>query len=1821
MSKLFLSVVLVVLAGAMASPAHAFNHPAIPNSLEDLDTIKANLNREPWKSGYAKLAADGHSSLTYTMQGPFASVTRNPDLNLGAWQNDMTAVYNLAHMWYFTGNSAYAQKARDILIAWANTQTNMGGNQAGLALGDTAFVWGGGASILRGTWPGWTPADTAKVKNLFTNVYWPGTANPWNVPGTFNKGLINMSAGIAIAVFCDDTAKFNHVVDLYRTNPAAGLFNLLPIGETGETGRDAGHVYGGILNAAFVAECIWKQGIDVYADLDNRLLATGEYYCRNTFLLDNPFVDFGTVDALYFDNAEGPYGANRAAFHLIQNAYKNRKNIPTPWIDRKLGEQWLDGSNWLYAKAADFSTATPLPAVVRPAVSVASSGLTLTTLGSNSAGRSSSYSNGVWTVTGAGTGVSSGTDDCQFAYVQMTGDCAIVAQVTSVQATTATAMAGVMFRDTLSAPVSQRGWMAIWPTSPVNEVNSRMNGATEVWAGRVERQTDFPAGSGMPYWVKVERRGNLVTTYSSKDGTSWCPHISDYYGNLGATVYMGLFVMSGSASATTTATFANVAFTGGSGGLVTTPAAPAAVFTAGSAKAITVRWLPSFGATGYDLLRSTTSGSGYAAIASNLGTDKTSYVDTTAVAGTTYYYVVRAKNAVGTSGNSPEFYAALLSAPMVNLAFGGTPSASANSGSGYEKSDQAFNLDPGTKWIVPAVTGWLQYDFGSGNAQVVKRYTVSSADVAGRDPKDWQFLGSQDGSTWTTLDSQSGQVFANRVQQNVYNIGNTTAYRYYRINVTANNGDAFSMAISELGLWSDSGRTIPDGRYRLVNRKSNKVAAVTATTNGTPLVQSGWTGADSQQWDIAWQGNGRYRVTGVASAKVIDNGGTSNTGANLVIQPSSGATSQLWTINPGSDGFYRIASAHSGLVADVSGGSTANGANIIQWTYSGSDNQLWMPSIGVAPQPIPPAPTGLAATAATISQINLSWTASPGAISYTVKRAAVSGGPYTTVLAGVNTTNFSDTGLTSSTTYHYVVSAVNGSGEGSNSAQASATTLTAPPDAPTGVTTVLGSNQVTLNWAVSGGATSYTVKRSTTSGGPYATVASGVTATSYTDTGLTNGVAYYYVVSASNANGTGADSAEVSATTSTLVVQLKFDESAGATAADSSGRAYHATLFNTPTFSAGTFGNALNFPATASQYAKLPNGVTSGITDFTFSTWIKVNAFATWQRIFDFGSGTTNYMFLSTQYTATAPNNAKLRFTIRTPSFAEQTVSGTGIALTAGAWTHVAVTRSGTTVSIYVNGSLAGSGTIALSPADLGTTTLNYLGRSQFSDPYLNAALDDFRLYSQAMSPAEIDALAHPAAGAPTQLAVVPGDAQAALTWLPNATDTYTVKRSTTSGGPYTTVATGVTALTYTDTGLTNGTTYYYVVSGANSGGSGPDSAEVSVTPSTLRLLLKFDESSGSVAADSSGTGRNATLVNAPAFAAGRFDNGLTLAAASAQYGTLPAGIVNGLTNFTLSTWIKVNAFATWQRIFDFGTGTNNYMYLTTQYTTTAPNAAKLRFAIRTPSISEQTVSGTAIALTAGAWTHVAVTRSGTTVSIYVNGSLAGSGTIALNPSDLGTTMLNYLGKSQFGSDPYLDAALDDFRLYSQALSPAEIALHAAPPAAPQNLAAAPGPLSLDLTWDAVPNATSYTVKYATTSGGPYTTLATGLTGTSYLHSGLTYGTTYYYVVSAGNSLYDAPFSAELAATPDSAPITDAEAAPAAFDFTQVSGGNVGIATLTTATSVAGHSYQLQTRTDLAAGQWIDVGDAVLGNGFPIEFEIPYSPTAPRSFYRILITR
>jgi fibronectin type 3 domain-containing protein len=213
---------------------------------------------------------------------------------------------------------------------------------------------------------------------------------------------------------------------------------------------------------------------------------------------------------------------------------------------------------------------------------------------------------------------------------------------------------------------------------------------------------------------------------------------------------------------------------------------------------------------------------------------------------------------------------------------------------------------------------------------------------------------------------------------------------------------------------------------------------------------------------------------------------------------------------------------------------------------------------------VPVAPTGLTATAGN-AQVSLTWNASVNATGYNVYRGTKKGGPYTKITpAPVTSTSFVSTGLANGTPYFFVVRAVNAVGEGLASAEATATPV-APPTAPTGLIATAGNAQVSLTWNAATGAATYNVKRSTTSGSGYQTIATGLTVRSFTDTGRTNGTTYFYVVTAVNAGGESGNSAQASATPApqppaaptnltatagargTLRIALSWTASAGAT--------------------------------------------------------------------------------------------------------------------------------------------------------------------------------------------------------------------------------------------------------------------------------------------------------------------------------------------------------------------------------------------------------------------------------------------------------------------------------------------------------------------------------------------------------------------------------------------------------------------------------------------------------------------------------------------------
>jgi regulation of enolase protein 1 (concanavalin A-like superfamily) len=175
----------------------------------------------------------------------------------------------------------------------------------------------------------------------------------------------------------------------------------------------------------------------------------------------------------------------------------------------------------------------------------------------------------------------------------------------------------------------------------------------------------------------------------------------------------------------------------------------------------------------------------------------------------------------------------------------------------------------------------------------------------------------------------------------------------------------------------------------------------------------------------------------------------------------------------------------------------------------------------------PPAPTGLVASSGD-GQVSLAWLATAGAGGYNVKRALASNGPFTNVANGLTLTNYVDLGLTNGITYYYVVSAANNGGEGPNSASASA--LPGLPAPPTGLQAIAFNGEVDLQWNTVSTATSYNVKRSTTSGGSYSILTSVVGTPVFADGSVANNTTYYYMISAVNSYGEGSNSAPANAT-------------------------------------------------------------------------------------------------------------------------------------------------------------------------------------------------------------------------------------------------------------------------------------------------------------------------------------------------------------------------------------------------------------------------------------------------------------------------------------------------------------------------------------------------------------------------------------------------------------------------------------------------------------------------------------------------------------------
>ncbi len=206
-------------------------------------------------------------------------------------------------------------------------------------------------------------------------------------------------------------------------------------------------------------------------------------------------------------------------------------------------------------------------------------------------------------------------------------------------------------------------------------------------------------------------------------------------------------------------------------------------------------------------------------------------------------------------------------------------------------------------------------------------------------------------------------------------------------------------------------------------------------------------------------------------------------------------------------------------------------------------------------------------------------------------------------------------------------------------------------------------------------------------------------------------------------------------TGSGLVVDVGFDTLDGKTAVDNSGYGNAMNFVGDLELVDGVNGKAVRFDG--SQYANMSKELLMNLYDITISTWLKIDELQTWARAFDFGKGQANFINFIPR-----ADDGNMRVEVRV--YNENRSIRPGVPFPTGEWTHVAITMEPETQTgvLYLNGVEIGrSENFYYGPEHLGMSKLNQIGKSKFSDPIFQGAMDEFKMFDRALTAEQVLAL------------------------------------------------------------------------------------------------------------------------------------------------------------------------------------------------------------------------------------------------------------------------------------------------------------------------------------------------------------------------------------------------------------------------------------------------------------------------------------------------
>ncbi|HZR16120.1 MAG TPA: LamG-like jellyroll fold domain-containing protein [Verrucomicrobiae bacterium] len=528
-----------------------------------------------------------------------------------------------------------------------------------------------------------------------------------------------------------------------------------------------------------------------------------------------------------------------------------------------------------------------------------------------------------------------------------------------------------------------------------------------------------------------------------------------------------------------------------------------------------------------------------------------------------------------------------------------------------------------------------------------------------------------------------------------------------------------------------------------------------------------------------------------------------------------------------------------------------------------------------------------------------------------------------------------------------------------------------------------------------------------------------------------------------------------------------------------------------------------------SGFVYLPDDIISNYTSVSFEVWTTPNSNPTWARLFDFGDnqggpgtgGNGTYF----TYICFVDGNNSLRGDILGLT-GESIIQGPTPA--AGEYHQIVFTVDATakTGALYDNGVQVAFRTgFNITPQTVGHTFNDYIGRSQYADPYYNGSIDEFRIYNNALSPAQVEADfesgANTTTDSPGALNSVrlnnPTNALLGAVITPSLLANYAsltnpVNISTASGIAYSSANTNV---------ITFGTdgNFHAVSLGTATIQATYQSKTANLTvsvgsePTVLKHRYSFSGAAGGTTITDSVGGADGTLMNPSATSTLTGSGQLTLDGnASSAYVLFPPGMVSTLTNATFQIWVNFSGGPVWQELYSFGT---NFNGAGVAYTTLIPhNGANgnLRWSIN--EAGETFVDAPSeLVISNEVCVTVAYNYTAQSAALYVGGRKVGSAQMSKALFTI-PDVDNYLGRSQFSADPYFQGAVDEFRIYSGVKSDLQVAIDAT--TGPDNLVTNAGNLTsvslsvatnIDAHGTGVP--VQVTANFANVSGVDVTTL------------------------------------------------------------------------------------------------------------------------------------